>query len=254
MRAWLAVLALVGYFVLLGAIVCACVWMIVEQRGTWAILLGIVLICALLTGNLGFSGRARYQAHGAYMTRTSQPELWRVVDELAATARTRTPDEIVIVAHANAMVWEDTRLLGLRQGFRHLAIGLPLVAGMSVNELRAVIGHELGHFSHGHTKMAALTYRATNGHAGNRGGHQWQRGRLAAARLLTAVHGIRGFGEPGTGAGSRRGGRAGSGQSRRPIRVPRGPRAGQGVAGVHRDVLRAAAVRRSDSGAAQGFP
>jgi Zn-dependent protease with chaperone function len=40
-------------------------------------------------------------------------------------------------------------------------IGLPLLAGMSVSELRAVLGHELGHFSHGHTALSALTYRAT---------------------------------------------------------------------------------------------
>ncbi|RSM83554.1 peptidase M48 Ste24p [Kibdelosporangium aridum] len=161
-RAWLAVLALVGYFVLLGALVGACLWMIFEQKGALAIVFGgAVLLSALLSIDPAAARRARYRAHGAYVTRTSQPELWRVVDELAEAARTRTPDEIVIVAEANAMVWEETRLLGLRQGFRHLAIGLPLLAGLSVNELRAVIGHELGHFSHGHTKMAALTYRAT---------------------------------------------------------------------------------------------
>jgi len=78
--------------------------------------------------------------------------LWAEVRAIAAEVRTRVPDEVRLVADVNAAVSEDTRLLGLRGGRRYLYVGLPLLQAMNLAQFRSVLAHELGHYSHQHTR------------------------------------------------------------------------------------------------------
>lgn len=87
------------------------------------------------------------------------PELWATVRELAGEAQTRVPDEIRLVGDVNAAVSEDARLLGLVGGHRRLYLGVPLLLALDVAQLRSVLAHELGHYSHSHTRLGAVTYR-----------------------------------------------------------------------------------------------
>lgn len=87
------------------------------------------------------------------------PALWAAVRELAAEIGTRPPAEIRLIAEVNAKVTEETAFLGLAGGTRRLYIGLPLLAGLSADELRVVLCHELGHYAHAHTRLGAITYR-----------------------------------------------------------------------------------------------
>jgi hypothetical protein len=60
------------------------------------------------------------------------------------------------------MVAEESYLLGLVPGRRRLLyVGAPLLPGMMADELRAVLGHELGHYARKHTRLAALVYRGS---------------------------------------------------------------------------------------------
>jgi Zn-dependent protease with chaperone function len=165
-RAALSVALLVGFFVLLAGVLVAlgagAVYALASGRAVGVKLAFAAFVVLVAVGGAVRKVRqSRPEPHGAWVGRAKQPELWRTVDELAAAVGTRGPDEIRIVPEVNAAVWESASLLGLRPGRRHLEIGLPLLAGLSVSELRAVLAHELGHFSHGHTRLAALTYRAT---------------------------------------------------------------------------------------------
>ncbi|MEV7009882.1 M48 family metallopeptidase [Streptosporangium sp. NPDC051022] len=87
------------------------------------------------------------------------PDLWATVRELAGEVGTRPPSAILLTGEVNAQVAEETRLLGLVGGTRRLYVGLPLLAGLSAGELRAVLCHELGHYAHAHTRLGAVTYR-----------------------------------------------------------------------------------------------
>lgn len=87
------------------------------------------------------------------------PELWQTVRELAAVANTRVPDEILLIPIVNAAVTEDARLLGLVGGRRRLYLGVPLLQGLTVAQLRSVIAHELGHYSRNHTRLGEVAYR-----------------------------------------------------------------------------------------------
>jgi Zn-dependent protease with chaperone function len=96
---------------------------------------------------------------GLAVTEADEPGLWRAVRELADAVGTRAPSRIVLTADVNAAVSEDARLLGLRAGPRHLYLGIPLAQGLTEAQLRAVLAHELGHYSNADTRLAAITAR-----------------------------------------------------------------------------------------------
>jgi Zn-dependent protease with chaperone function len=96
---------------------------------------------------------------GLQLAPVSAPGLWAEVRWIADTVGTRAPDEIRLIAEVNAAVSEHTRLLGLVGGRRYLYLGVPLLQAVTVSQLRAILAHELGHYSHQHTRLGALTYR-----------------------------------------------------------------------------------------------
>ncbi|MCU7823557.1 M48 family metallopeptidase [Kitasatospora sp. DSM 101779] len=101
-----------------------------------------------------------------------QPVLWERVRQLADEYGTRAPDELRLVAEANAQVCEDVRLLGLLPGRRRMELGIPLLIGFNQAELDAVIAHELGHFGNKDTRIGGLTHS----------------GRRAVAHTVHALH------------------------------------------------------------------
>jgi Zn-dependent protease with chaperone function len=96
--------------------------------------------------------RAR-PARGHELTAAEHPGLWRLVDEVAAAVGTKRPARVVVTPEANAAVTQAA-------GRRELIIGLPLLATLTMPQLRAVLAHEFGHYGSGHTRLAALTWRA----------------------------------------------------------------------------------------------
>jgi Zn-dependent protease with chaperone function len=159
MRAALALVMLAGFFVLAvalaGGLTAIAIWRFSigdPEGGAWMLVVAVGLGGPALWATLR-AFFARPEPSGFRMARETHPELWRHVDELARLAGTRGPDDIRLVDGANAAVWE-------RRGVRYLELGLPLVAGLSVGELRSVLAHELGHYGGGHTQLSAMTYRA----------------------------------------------------------------------------------------------
>ncbi|SEQ26054.1 Zn-dependent protease with chaperone function [Lentzea xinjiangensis] len=159
MRAALALVVLAGFFVLavalVGGLTALAVWRFSAgdaEGGTWLVVVALAFGGPALWATLR-AVFARPEPTGFPLTREDHPGLWRHVDELARLAGTRGPDDIRLVDGANASVWE-------RRGVRYLELGLPLVAGLGVGELRSVLAHELGHYGGGHTQLAAVTFRA----------------------------------------------------------------------------------------------
>jgi Zn-dependent protease with chaperone function len=96
---------------------------------------------------------------GTNISPEDAPELWAMVTGLAQVARTRSPEQIRLVSEANAAVSEDSRLLGLIGGPGRMYLGVPLLQGLSVTQLRAVLAHEFGHYSRAHTRLGPIAYR-----------------------------------------------------------------------------------------------
>lgn len=93
--------------------------------------------------------------------REALPELYRLVDEVAAAVRTRGVDRVLVTPDPEFGVFDlpAPGALGfLRRRRRHLVVGLPFVYTLSLDELRAVVAHELGHFTLGHTTLGRFTW------------------------------------------------------------------------------------------------
>jgi Zn-dependent protease with chaperone function len=168
LRAAISVAMLAGFY-LLGLVQLAVVgvllyviWTHAHGHGPGAAKLSYLLIAGVGVAVAGLwrAMRARPGAPGGLLVTAEQaPALWQQIHELAGEMGTRGPDEIRLIPDVNAGVTEETKLLGLIPGRRILVLGLPLLQALSVDQLRAVIGHELGHYSGAHTRLGAIAYR-----------------------------------------------------------------------------------------------
>ncbi|MEV8634055.1 M48 family metallopeptidase [Streptosporangium sp. NPDC051023] len=128
---------------------------------TGAVMMALTTVPALwvLRGLFAFGVWHEPDPQAVSVTPGQAPALWAVVRQLAEEVGTRPPASIWLTGEVNAAVTEETSLLGLVGGTRRLYVGLPLLAGLSADELRAVLCHELGHYAHAHTRLGAITYR-----------------------------------------------------------------------------------------------
>ncbi|GAA4933809.1 M48 family metallopeptidase [Actinoplanes utahensis] len=166
LRAALSVAMLVGFYVL-GLAQLALVGWLLYEIWTHSQSAGAAKLSWLLLAAVGAVVAGLWQAlkskpsepHGLLITPEQAPVLWATVREMSVEAGTRAPDEIRLVPEVNAAVSEDTRLLGLLAGRRRLYLGLPLLQTFTVDQMRSVLAHELGHYSGSHTRLAAVAYR-----------------------------------------------------------------------------------------------
>ncbi|MGN9837858.1 M48 family metallopeptidase [Nonomuraea sp. H19] len=164
-RAVLAFALLAGFYILVALIVATAIFfdvlLLVDFHAN-TIKFAIVLTLAagaLVRALVMVSRRRAGDQPGVPVGREHEPVLWQTVEDLAQRVRTAPPHEIRLVAEVNAAVSEDTRFLGLKATRRRMFIGLPLLQTLTVDELRAVLGHELGHYSGAHTRLGAPVYR-----------------------------------------------------------------------------------------------
>lgn len=119
------------------------------------------VVAAIVHGILMVSRPPRVLPGSVLLHRDDAPDLWDTVAQLAEKIGAPVPTELRLTAEANAAVREETRLLGFSVGVRRMYIGMPLLLGLSADELRAVLCHELGHYARGHTRFGAMVYRGS---------------------------------------------------------------------------------------------
>jgi len=84
-----------------------------------------------------------------------QPMFWVEIYRVAEGLGTRSPDEVLLFPDTTAAATGHRTWLGLRPGVRRLHLGLPLLAGLTERELRAVIAHAFCR-SWGHASLARV--------------------------------------------------------------------------------------------------
>ena len=96
---------------------------------------------------------------GVELTRRTAPALFQLLDRLRAQARAPGLHHVLLTPDFNAGITQVPRL-GLFGWHRnYLLIGLPLMKALTVPQFEAVLAHELGHLSRGHTRAANWIYR-----------------------------------------------------------------------------------------------
>ncbi len=96
---------------------------------------------------------------GLRVTREETPRLHAAIEEVARKMGGVQVHSVSVSSDFNASIVQTPRW-GIFGNYRnHLEIGLPLAMALNVDELKAVIAHEMGHLSQAHGKFGAWIYR-----------------------------------------------------------------------------------------------
>jgi Zn-dependent protease with chaperone function len=174
LRAALALVLLAGFYLFAGALVAGFVLLGLALQSPKLFLVALIAAGGIVVAFWKVVRTKPELPNGVRIAPAQAPQLWATVRDLAEKVGTRAPDEIQLVAEVNAAVVENARWLGLVGGRRFLLLGTPLVQTFTVDQLRSVLAHELGHYSHSHTRLGALSYR----------------GRLSIMHTLSRLDGI----------------------------------------------------------------
>jgi Zn-dependent protease with chaperone function len=111
-------------------------------------------------------GKAQGSAIGQAVTREDASLLWRTIDHVAERLGALRPEHVVLGLDPTFYVTEADVVTpsGTLQG-RTLFCSLPLARILSVDEFRAIIGHELGHFKGADTQFSERFYPIYRGTA-----------------------------------------------------------------------------------------
>jgi Zn-dependent protease with chaperone function len=93
---------------------------------------------------------------GPLLTESAAPGVFVIVAEMASRVGSTVPDEIRLTHLPCCGVLEQRGWGGLRARRRVLVLGLPLLHVLSIEELRAVVAHELSHLSRGDAALAFI--------------------------------------------------------------------------------------------------
>ncbi len=98
----------------------------------------------------------RFIPPGPELTAAAHPRLFAELSAIAAEFRERMPASVYVMMAPNAWVAQRGGLLGFGSR-RVMALGYPMLALLTVSELRAVIAHEFAHYYGGDTALGPWT-------------------------------------------------------------------------------------------------
>lgn len=121
---------------------------------------GALLVAAVLASSF-VRLRTRASFDGCVtVTEEEQPTLFAFLRQVAREVGAPMPDRVVLVATVDAAVVSvPGRWWRLEGQSRTLVLGLGLVAGLDLRELKALVAHELGHLGHLSTPLGRWSQR-----------------------------------------------------------------------------------------------
>ena len=161
-RAALAVALLVGFYLFAIAIALGLLllpwleWRIagrVEGRlGLFAIIGAVAILWSIVPR------RDHFEEPGPRLTEHDHPRLFTVLRGVAAATGQAMPSEVFLVAQLNAWVAQRGGVMGFGSR-RVMGLGLPLMEALSIQQFRAVLAHEFGHYYGGDTRLGPWVYQ-----------------------------------------------------------------------------------------------
>lgn len=157
-------LAALGY-AFIGALLAilaalALVVVVAALKGHGVILLKLLIPIGALLWVVARSLYVRFEPPaGIPVERTDAPALLAMIDEVRDAIRGPRIRRVLVDGDANAGVVQVPRLGGIAGSRNYLLLGLPYLQGLSAEQFRAVVAHELGHLSRSHGRFGAFVYR-----------------------------------------------------------------------------------------------
>lgn len=156
------ILAALGYALLLGTIatvlllVVACVYFGAVNLAVIQILLIPIGVAAVVLRSLWVEFP---KPEGHHLRPSEAPRLFEVVSRIQMATKGPKVHKILLNQELNASIVQRPRLGMFGWHENYLMIGLPLLHGLSPDEVRAIIAHEFGHLSGKHSAFAGWIYR-----------------------------------------------------------------------------------------------
>jgi heat shock protein HtpX len=161
-RAAAAVLLMVGFYALALAIVGALIAIpVAEIVYANRIHFKIAAFCAVGVYAIlrGIIPRAdHFEPPGPPLTRREHPRLFAALEDVARETQQAMPTDVYLVPEVNAWVAQRGGVMGVGS-HRVMGLGLPLLQALSVDEMRAVLAHEFGHYHGGDTALGPWIYK-----------------------------------------------------------------------------------------------
>lgn len=161
-RAAMAIALMVGYYTLAIAVCAVLIWIPyaeysylhrVDLRIGVACLIGAATVLWALVPRPD-----RFEAPGPQLTPSMAPQLFALIDDVAAKTTQPSPAEVYLLSDVNAFVSQRGGTMGFGSR-RVMGVGLPLLSSLTKAELLAVIAHEFGHYSGGDVGLGPWIYK-----------------------------------------------------------------------------------------------
>jgi Zn-dependent protease with chaperone function len=152
---------MIGFYVLAIAIAAGLLWLAVQQGSERRVNGRAIALCLATAGLILWSivpRRDRFVPPGPRLDRDREPRLFELLDGVARDCGQPPPNEVYLFNDVNAWVAHYGGFAGFG-GRRVMGLGLPLFALFTRNELRAVLGHEFGHFHHGDVLLGGYVWQ-----------------------------------------------------------------------------------------------
>ena len=106
-----------------------------------------------------FSTHKEDRSNLVEISRSDEPELFALIDEIVKEADTNFPHKVYLAYDVNAFVFYDSSFWSMFLPIeKNLAVGLGLVNATTRQELKAILAHEFGHFSQRSMKVGSYVY------------------------------------------------------------------------------------------------
>ena len=174
-RALLAIALMVGFYALALTIALGLLWIpYAEWTYVGRVHIRIALVCVVagLTVLWAIAPRAdRFEPPGPRLDEYTCPDLFRMIREVASATGQAEPSEVYLLNEVNAWVTQRGGVMGFGSR-RVMGIGFPLLQGLSIEEVKAILAHEFGHYSSGDVALGPWIYKT----------------RAAISRAIAGVH------------------------------------------------------------------
>lgn len=162
LRGVLAITLMVGFYVLALAVAAALIYIpyaeiVYLERIHFKLVLGCLIGAAAVLWSI-LPRFDRFVPPGPELKLHEHPEFRDMITRVAADTSQEPPANVFVTLEVNAWVTERGGIMGVGSR-RVLGIGLPLLQGLTVDEVRAVIAHEFGHYFGGDTKLGPWIYK-----------------------------------------------------------------------------------------------
>ncbi len=164
-RRRVVLLGVLGYayiFLVLAILIGLMIWMgwLLHYRHGVAALVKFIVFLAIISWAILRSLWIKTEPPTGFLVdEKSAPKLFAVIKEICERQKCRLPDSVFLNNDFNAFISQVPRL-GIFGWYKnYLVLGLPYMLASDLDQFKAVIAHEFGHFSGAHGRTGIWLYR-----------------------------------------------------------------------------------------------